>query len=395
MTCRRCAAMMRPLIFAMMVTNCSDHGAEPPSSQAPSSSPQPIAEQFIAESQVPAVTKSRIKIEPVTLRSIPEVVSAPGEVSLDLKRAAKVAPRIEGKVEHLYVFLGDHVRKGQSLASIGSPRLDELVQDYLIAKSQTETAESNFRRTQKLADEGIAPERRLIEERGRYREVNTRYQHMREKLLALGMTPDELRALERANHEESHRYLLKSPIAGTIVKQNVVLGQGVSPEKELFEVVDTTHVWVFAHLPIEQASRLKPGDPGTIVRKGGDTVPTVLRDISPVADNTTRTIRVRFDVPNPEQRLKPNEYVEVQLTKDSTALLAIPATAITLIQKTRGAFVLRDNGYTFLPLEVGREEGAWAEVRKGLSEGDKVVTSGVFDLKSLLLKEAIQTGEEG
>jgi cobalt-zinc-cadmium efflux system membrane fusion protein len=272
--------------------------------------------------------------------------------------------------------------------------LDELVQDSLIAKTPTETTESNFRRTQKLADEGIAPERRLIEERGRYREANTRYQHMREKLLALGMTPDELRALERASHEESHRYLLKSPIAGTVVKQNVVLGQGVSPEKELFEVVDTTHVWVFAHLPIEQASQLKPGDPGTIVRKGGDTVPTVLRDISPVADDTTRTIRVRFDVPNPEQRLKPNEYVQVHLAKGSTSLLAIPATAITLIEKTRGAFVVRDNGYAFVPLEVGREEGEWAEIRKGLREGDKVVTSGVFDLKSVLMKETIQTGEE-
>jgi cobalt-zinc-cadmium efflux system membrane fusion protein len=343
--------------------------------------------------QAPAAIRERLRAEPVAPRVVPEFVTAPGEVALDLKRVAKVAPRIEGKVEFLYVFLGDRVRVGQPLAAIGSPRLDELVQEYLVSKAQADTAESNFRRTEKLSAEGIISERRLVEERGRHLEAKSRYQHVREKLLNMGLTAEELRELDRAIHEEKHRYILRSPITGTVVKQHVVLGQGVSPGSELFEVVDTSHVWVFANLSLEQARRFKPGDRGTIVPKGGEPVAVRLSYLSPVAEETTRTIRVRFDVPNTNGRLKPNEYVEVRLAFEGLPTLAVPVSAVTLVDKVRGVFVQRATGYAFVAVEVGQEGDGWVEVRKGLAAGDRVVTDGVFDLKNVLLKEAIQAGE--
>lgn len=344
---------------------------------------------------VPAAIQERLRVEPVTSRVVPEVVTAPGEVTLDLQRVAKVSPRIEGKVEQLFVFLGDRVRVGQPLAAIGSPRLDELVQEYLVSKAQTDTAESNFRRTEKLATEGIVSERRLVEERGRHLEAKARYQHVREKLLNMGLTVKELRDLERAVHEESHRYLLRSPLAGTVVTQNVVLGQGVSPGTALFEVVDTSQVWVFANLPLEQARRFKSGDIGTIVPKGSEPVKAPLSYVSPVADETTRTIRVRFDVPNTNGRLKPNEYVDVRLIFEGPPTLAVPISAVTMVDKASGVFVQRATGYAFVPVEAGREGSGWVEVRKGLMAGERVVTEGVFDLKNALLKEAIQSGEGG
>jgi cobalt-zinc-cadmium efflux system membrane fusion protein len=323
---------------------------------------------------------------------VPEIVTAPGEVTLDLKRVAKVSPRIEGKVEHLNAFLGDRVRVGQPLAAIGSPRLDELVQEYLVSKAQADATESNFSRTEKLSAEGIVSERRLVEERGRHLEAKARYQHVREKLLNMGLTVEELRDLERAVHEESHRYVLRSPIGGTVVQQNVVLGQGVSSGTALFEVVDTSQVWVFANLPLEQARRFKPGDIGTIVPKGSEPVKAPLSYLSPIADETTRTIRVRFDVPNTNGRLKPHEYVDVRLTFEGVPVLAAPVSAVTIVDKIRGVFVQRATGYAFVPVEVGREGEGWVEVRKGLSAGDLVVTDGVFDLKNVLLKETIQPG---
>lgn len=373
----------------LALVGCGDHSGERPAK--PSASPARIGGKAVM--QPPSVVRDRLRTEAVASRVVPEIVTAPGEVSLDLKRVAKVAPRIEGKVEQLFVFLGDRVRTGQPLAAIGSPRLDELVQEYLVSKAQTDATESNFRRTEKLSAEGIVSERRLVEERGRHLEAKARYQHVREKLLNMGLAVEELRELERAVHEESHRYVLRSPIAGTVVKQNVVLGQGVSPGSELFEVVDTSQVWVFANLPLEQARRFKPGDIGTIVPKGGEPVKAQLSYLSPIADETTRTIRVRFNVPNTNGRLKPNEYVDVRLTFEGPPTLAVPVSAVTLVDKVRGVFVQRGEGYAFVPIEVGREGGGWVEVIKGLIGGERVVTEGVFDLKNVLLKEAIQAGE--
>lgn len=374
--------------LVLVLVGCGDRGAEP---QARPSGPPLKAEKSVA--QVPAVIRDRLRTETVASRVVPEIVTAPGEVTLDLKRVAKVSPRIEGKVEHLNVFLGDHVRVGQPLAAIGSPRLDELVQEYLVSKAQTDATESNFRRTEKLSVEGIVSERRLVEERGRHLEAKARYQHVREKLLNMGLTAEELRDLERAVHEESHRYVLRTPIGGTVVQQNVVLGQGVSPGTALFEVVDTSQVWVFANLPLEQARRFKAGDIGTIVPKGSEPVKSPLSYLSPIADETTRTIRVRFDVPNASSRLKPNEYVDVRLTFEGPPTLAVPVSAVTMVDKASGVFVQRATGYAFVPVEVGREGGGWVEVRKGLTVGERVVTGGVFDLKNVLLKEVIEAGK--
>jgi RND family efflux transporter MFP subunit len=336
--------------------------------------------------------ENRLRTEPAVKQAIPEIVSAPGEVAIDLKRMAKVTSRIEGQVERLSVQLGDHVHRGQPLVSIGSLQLDQLVEEYLVAKAQADVAESSFRRTEELASQQIVTERRRVEERGRHLEAKARYQHVREKLLNMGMSEAELREVEHGSHQESHQYILKAPIAGTVVAQRVVRGEGVAPGKELMEVVDASRVWVFANLPLEQARRFHEGDMGTIVPKGGAPLTAPLTYIAPIADETTRTVKVRFEVNNEKGRLKPNEYVEVALSIEGAPVLAVPVSAVTMVDKTRGVFVRRDDGYVFRPVQTGREAKGRIEILEGVQAGDLVVVDGVFDLKNLLLREHIGSG---
>lgn len=375
----------------LLLTGCGDRGAEPPA-QPPATARQPDRTGPHAI-QPPPVVRDRLKTEPVARHPIPDVVTAPGEVALDLKQVAKITSRIAGQVEHIHVQLGDRVKPGQPLAAIGSLQLDQLVEEYLIGKAQADVAENSFRRTEKLRADDIVPERKLIEDKGRYLETKARYQHVREKLLAMGLSKSELAGLERGGHEEGHHYTLTSPIAGTVVAQNAVRGQGVAPGEELFEVVDTSRVWVFANLPIEQARKFKEGDRGTIAPKGADAVTAPLTYIAPMADETTRTIHVRFEVANVQGQLKPREYVDVTLTLPGSPVPAIPASAVTTVGQVRGVFIERDSAYAFVPVELGREGGDLVEVRSGVSEQDRVVVAGVFDLKNILLKEHIGTGE--
>ena len=378
-------------VTMLLLTGCGDRGSEPP--KHPSAVEQAPSTTSARLIQPPPAVRDRLRTELVTLHSIPEVVTAPGEVALDLKQVAKITSRIEGQIEKIHVQLGDRVTPGQPLVAIGSLQLDQLIEEYLVGKAQANVAENSLRRTEKLRADDIVPERKLIEDKGRYLETKARYQHSREKLVNMGLSISELTELERGRHQESHRYTLTSPIAGTVVAQNAVRGQGVAPGNELFEVVDTSRVWVFANLPIEQARKFKEGDIGTITPKGGEPITAPLTYLAPVADEATRTIRVRFEVANPRGRLKPGEYVDVTLTLSGSPTLAVPVSAVTTAEKIRGVFVERESGYTFMPIDIGREGGGWVEVRNGVKEGDGVVIEGVFDLKNVLLKEHIGSGE--
>ena len=376
------------LIGTCLLAGCGDRGAEPPK-PVPASEATATAAGIRAIHPPPAV-QTRLLVQPAALRAVPELVTAPGEVALDLKQVAKITSRIGGQVEHIHVQLGDRVKKGQALVAIGSLQLDQLIEEYLVGKAQADVAENSFRRTEKLRADDIVTERKLIEDKGLYLETQARYQHIREKLTNMGISTDRL---EQGQHEESHLYTLTAPIAGTVVTQNAVRGQGVAPGDELFEVVDTSRVWVFANLPIEQARKFKEGDSGTITAKGGEPITAPLTYLAPVADETTRTIRVRFEVANLQGQLKPREYVEVALGWAGPPVVAVPLSTITTIDKIRGLFIEAEGGYTFAPIDTGREGGGWVEIRRGAREGDSVVTEGVFDLKNVLLKEQIGSGE--
>ena len=378
------------LVGVLLVAGCGERSNEPaPSTPAHEAKPAAVARTI----QSPAAVRERLKIEAVALQKVPEIVTAPGEVALDLKQVAKITSRIDGQVDQIFVQLGTRVKKGQPIVSIRSLQLDQLIEEYLVGKAQVDVAENTFHRTEKLRSDDIVPERKLVEDKGRYLEMKARYQHIREKLLNMGLTAQDLTGLEGGLHEESHRYTLTSPIPGTVVAQHAVRGQGVSPGHELFEVVDTSRVWVFASLPIEQARKFKEGDTGTITPKGGEPVTAPLTYVAPIADETTRTIQVRFEVGNTRGHLKPHEYVDVTLSVTGRPTVAIPSSAVTTVDKMRGVFLAGASDFTFVPIDIGREGGGWVEAKQGVKVGDRIVTDGVFDLKNVLLKEHIESGD--
>lgn len=345
------------------------------------SSPSPL--------HLTASAQQRIKTAPVEKHMFSQAMTAPGNVALNMAKMAKVSSRIDGQAEQVFVQLGKHVKKDDPLVAIGSLKLDELVQEFLVSQVQVDLRKANYERTQTLHEKQIVSERRSMEDRAQYLEAKTINQHVTEKLQNMGLTQEELNELLHMHNMEGHRYIIKSPLTGTISEQTVVLGQGIKTGDQLFEVVDTRQVWVFANLPIEQAQRFKEGDRGTIVAKGRQPIQAPLAYIAPVADKATLTVQLRFDVDNSQGLLKPNEYVEVRLEEGASSLIAIPMTAPTFIEGIRGVFVKRDNNYSFAPVKLGQESDGWVVVTEGLAPGDEIVIEGVFDLKNSLLKDSI------
>ena len=338
---------------------------------------------------VPDTVRDRIRTAAVEERLTPHTLSAPGEVKFDMNKVAQAASRIDGQVESVFVQLGDRVHRGQPLIAIGSLKLDELIENYLVAKVRVDAAQITYQRSEMLLREKAISMRRFQGDRTAYLEAQTIHQHVQEKLENMGITGDELRELEQGSHVEGHHYILKAPMDGTVIDQQAVLGQGIIAGIELFRIADTTRVWVFANLPIEEAQYFQEGDEGTIVPKGREPFTAPLTYVAPIADKETLTVQVRFDVNNATGQLKPNEYVEVRLERAPSPVIAIPISALTIIDGTRGAFVQRDIGFDFVPIEIGQESDGWVEVKHGVAIGDTVVTAGVFDLKSNLLRHEI------
>ncbi len=339
--------------------------------------------------QLTASAQARIKSAPVEKRLLSQAIVAPGSVALDLGKMAKVSSRLEGQVEEVFVQLGKQVKVGDPLLAIGSLKLDELVQEFLVSKVQVDLRLANYERTKKLHDEQIVSERRLMEDRAQYYEAQAVNQHVTEKLQNMGLLKKDLDELLHSHTMEGHRYIIKAPLSGTISEQTVVLGQGIRAGDHLFEVVDVRKVWVFANLPIEQAQRFNKGDRGIILAKGRQPIEAPLAYIAPVADKETLTIQLRFDVDNRQGLLKPYEYVEVRLEEGEGSILAIPVTAPIMVEGVRGVFVKDGDDYRFTPVTLGQESDGWVEVMDGMKAGDEVVTEGVFDLKNALLKDSI------
>lgn len=376
--------------FLLCLHGCGNNTDLPAGTSEKVTKPKVTPSQFI---QVPPAAMDRVKVEPVSTHPIGHTIEAPGEVVMDPKRVSKITARIPGQVEHIYVQLGDRVVPGQPLIALESLQLDELVQEYLVSKSQATVATDNYTRSQRLHEEKIISERRLIEDRGHYLEATARHQHVREKLEGMGLTAAELRQLEHGSHQEGHRYLLRAPLRGRVVNQNVVLGQGVEPGNDLAEVVDTSVVWVFANLSIEDARRFKEGDTASILPKGGEPVTAPLTYMAPVAEEKTRTVTVRFEVANPTGALKPHEFVEARLSVEGAPALAVPRAAVSIVDNVQGVFLKRSSGFTFTPIQTGREDGGWVEILGGVVDGDQIVTAGTFDLKNEWLKGHIASGE--
>ncbi len=339
--------------------------------------------------RVPDIVQSRIQTSVVEERLTPHSLSAPGEVRFDMNKMAHAASRIDGQIEKVFVQLGDRVQRGQALIAIKSMKLDELIENYLVAKVRIDAAKITFQRSKILLREKAISIRRFQDDRTTYLEAKTIHQHVQEKLVHMGITGDELHELEQGSHLEGHHYILKTPMDGTVINQKAVLGQGITAGTKLFRIADTTRVWVFANLPIEEAQYFQKGNEGTIVPKGREPFTAPLTYIASIADEETLTVQVRFDVNNAAGQLKPNEYVEVRLERTPSPVIAIPLSALTIIDGTSGAFVQGDTGFDFVAIETGQESGEWVEVQSGVAIGDIVVTAGVFDLKSIVLRDSI------
>ena len=282
-------------------------------------------------------------------------LAAVGNVEFNERAVAVVQPRTAGFVERLYVRAPlDPVRAGDPLVEILFPEWAGAQAEYLALK--------------RLAGPDVEALQRAA----------------RERLVLLGMSEDEIAAVEREGKTRP-RVTLRAPVSGVIAELGVREGMTVAAGATLFRIAGLGTVWIVAEVPEAQAGMLVPGAQveARVPAYPEETFQGRVGAILPEVNAATRTVRARVEVANPAGKLKPGMYATLALGGRGRESLLVPSEAVIKTGE-RSVVIVAESGGKFraVDVEVGMESGADAEIRKGLKAGDKVVVSGQFLIDS-------------
>ena len=203
------------------------------------------------------------------------------------------------------------------------------------------------------------------------------------QVLALVQTPELLgKALE-----------VKSPIDGVITDRRSTAGELVSKETQIYTISDPTDLWVIAEIKERDIAAVKIGQQTNfaVLAYPGESFHGNIVRIGNRVEDDSRTLEVRIEVSNADGRLKPGMFADVEIvTTVQENVLLISDIALQTNGEEQIAFVVLDEGkFEKRTVKTGMEQHGRVQVLEGIKEGEKVVTTGSFILKSELLKAAL------
>lgn len=370
--------------------------------------------ELILEPEV--VEEWGIEVGHVTTTDISSRVTLPGSVRLNQNRTAHISSFAMGKVARISVDLGDRVRTGQVLLTLNSPEFAVAQTTYLEARTRLNLSQREYERATALFEQKAIEEREFIRRVAEHEQNTAEMGAAESALHSFGLKHDRIRALE-----EDHIRLWKeggdpdviadpmlpiiSPIGGSVIYRDAILGEQVDPEKDLFIVSDLGTLWAELDayekdIPFvnerSEVAILSPLYPGR-------EFPGRITYISDVVDENLRTIAVRVEMGNADGLLKPNMYIDGTIVnRDPGAnYLAVPESAIVDYHGEKTVFVTGTHDheagaeeedhivFEVRHIEIGELIGDLRIVTGGLDARDNVVLTGAFTIKAELEKGSV------
>ena len=338
-------------------------GIRPRGQQPASPEPVPVGIVTIPPERLQTIG---VKYEQAARRPLEKVIRTVGRVAVDERALAKVSTKFHGWIEQLFVSAtGDRVKKGQTLFTIYSPDLVASQEEYLLAlQGRKQMGESEFPEVAQGSKDLLAATKRRFQ--------------------LWDITDDHIRELEKTG-KVLKALPIHSPITGTVMKKEALAGAHVEPGQELYTIADLSHIWILADIYEYELSFVKAGQKAavTLTYDPGTVLTGRLGFIYPTLDPKTRTAKVRFELDNRDDTLKPDMYANVELRVNLGTRLVIPQEAIIESGQKQVVF-LHHGGGRLEPrlIKTGVKAGEWSEVLEGLKEGEHIVTSANFLIDS-------------
>lgn len=371
-------AICLPLFMALSVP-AQDHSGH---SAAPAKSPQ-ITPQVNAREQLPDIPRVEIsadqqkmigvKTVKASLRPLQKIIRTVGRLEADESRLATVNAKIEGWIEKLYVdATGNYVKKGDPLVEIYSPELIATQQEFLAAQKWVKQAANSDPNKEKGGSANLSL--MLAQDAGATLDA------ARQRLILWDIAEGQIKKIEETG-KVIRTLTLYSPANGVVTQKMAINGMKVMPGEKLFDVADLSYLWAIADIYENELPLIKTGDAVqlTLAYLPGRSISSRIDYIYPTIAADTRTVKVRLKLANPDNRLKPQMFANVEIKIDMGKRLLIPESAV--IDMGRGLVIYVDAGNgSFEPREIkaGLRSDGSIEVLRGLMAGEKVVLQANF-----------------
>lgn len=187
-----------------------------------------------------------------------------------------------------------------------------------------------------------------------------------------------------------NRYEIRSPIAGTVTEKHISMGQSLKDDATIFTVADLSSVWVEVTIPAKDLSQVRTGQTATVNANAFDaTADGKLSYVGAVMGEQTRSAKARLVLPNTKGNWYPGLTVSVALMSGEVEVpVAVSNEAIQTINERTTVFGSYGNQLEAKPVELGRSDGKYTEVLKGLQAGEVYVAKNSFLIKAELGKSA-------
>jgi cobalt-zinc-cadmium efflux system membrane fusion protein len=383
-------------------------------------------ERRVQFASIAAMEKAGVDIAIVHRRRVVEAITANGEVIYDETRTGRLASRVPGTMWRVEKQVGDVVREADVLALVDSADVGQAKAEFLQAIAQLRLANVNVEKLRPLA-EGAVSGRQLREADAALQSAQIRLMSAQQALVNLGLPVEanEFAGLETEQIAERIRFLglpsdlvsrlassaatsnlfpLRSPLDGVVVARDAVAGEVVGTEATLFSVADVGRMWLMLDVRQEDAHYLKLGQkvmfrPSDLPQ--GTEIDGSLAWISTAADDQTRTVKVRVDLPNQDGRLRANTFGMGRIVlREEPEAVVVPTEAIhsdgcCSVIFVRDKNFLADESPKFFhvrKVRVGVKEDGTTEVIAGVLPGEVIAAKNSAVLLAQLLKSNLGAG---
>lgn len=326
-----------------------------------------------------------------------------GEIQLDLTRVVEISSAGSGRIESIQGLLGDIVQASDTLTVIQSAEFGQAQADFLGAQAQLDLARQTHEREKTLVEQKISSQADFLAARKEFVATQVALAAARKRLELFGLTDEQIEVLATTDPDERFGQLvLTTPIAGTILEQNMVRGQRVSPAQRLYRIADLSRVWVWCNLYESDLAALYERMASTdkvqaelrVAAFPAETFKATVDLLGSQVDRDTRTLRVRLVAGNAQGKLKPGMFVTAFIPlAECEHVVHVPESAVLTDGGDHFVFAkLTDELWIRRDIAVGHRDKGMVEVLAGLPEGETIAAKGAFMFKSEVLKEKMGAG---
>ena len=340
----------------------------------------------------------------VETRDVAATVKAYATVVAPWTRRAYVTSRLPGRIAQLHVRPGDVVEVGQILADLDCLDLHTLRQEYQKAQNEFELSGKIMESLSPIAKSGAVPGQRLVEAENTHQQSQNVLDVLRAKAVGLQVREADLDASAEGDAPPL-RLTLTSPIRGVIVHADVAVGKFVEPTEHLFEIVDTSRVWVRIGILERDLHRIQEGQAVRVAFNGlpGQSFDTKVDKLGLLLDPQTHQGTAWAEIANAATgpRLLPGMNGQAEfILPGSEQGLSVPSASVFSDGAERYVFVEEtstkaSSEYRKKSVVIGRQTRDLAEVTSGdIFPGDRVVTRGGHELSSLFFLGVLRLSPE-